>query len=78
MKELLPCPFCGEGRQTCQEGEHWIHPFEQWRHGSRSGFWAVACTNCGVQQCTISHMSEEEAILAWNTRFNQQTEKEQS
>lgn len=65
---LKPCPFCSESRTIHEEGQHWIHAFKQWRTGTDTGFWAVACTSCGVQQCTVSYTSEEAAIEAWNTR----------
>jgi hypothetical protein len=63
-----PCPFCAESRTVWKEGEHWVACFEQWQDGRKTGFWAVACTACGVQQSTVSYETPEAAIKAWNIR----------
>lgn len=54
---LEPCPFCGG------EAEAFHHELEGWEPT-----WHIECTadNCGNGTC--HHVSEAEAIAAWNTR----------
>ena len=55
MSELIPCPFCGSDKPSCEDIET--------RHGT---LWYVFCIKCGASG---GHRhTVEEAIKAWNTR----------
>lgn len=63
---LKPCPFCGG-----VEVQSFHHQIEGWEDS-----WHVECMgdNCG--NCTCHHVSEAEAITAWNTRASTTAQSE--
>ncbi len=66
--ELKPCPFCGSDRIYKVNDGHSnslvaIHKITEW---------AVGCSICRIPE-SLSHISEEDAIKAWNKRDEAQS-----
>lgn len=59
--ELKPCPFCGGNNLAIvQHG------------GGKNATHFVKCKNCGAHGTWVNEYTKEQAILAWNTRPNQE------
>ena len=65
MKQLLPCPFCGnDGSGPIEEALHIAFTEHDWRGPS----WTVQCDKCTA---TMGYFDSEDAVIeAWNTRIN--------
>ena len=65
MKQLLPCPFCGnDGSGPIEEALHIAFTEHDWRGPS----WTVQCDKCTA---TMGYLDSEDAVIeAWNTRIN--------
>ena len=65
MKQLLPCPFCGnDGSGPIEEAPHIAFTEHDWRGPS----WTVQCDKCTA---TMGYLDSEDAVIeAWNTRIN--------
>ena len=67
MIELLPCPFCNGKADVC-DGE-----IEHYNNGSVLIFYSVFChtDTCFLREGSeTDYSSKEDAIKAWNTRFD--------
>ena len=55
MKELKPCPFCGNKANT---------------YSNSRGFWGVDCESneCITHTMVVDYNTEEDAVEAWNRR----------
>ena len=75
MRELKPCPFCGEYAITFQIPDNTpeeiaMHPRWLWNNPCK---WVVGCKNNPECMGNFNHMTmlfltEESAIKAWNRR----------
>jgi len=61
MKELKPCPFCGNKD---------LHLFSPTPFGTPAVWWASISCNCGIE-LSISTKDENEIIDKWNERIKQ-------
>lgn len=58
LKELKPCPFCGDSRI-----------FIDMRNQDSIAYYVAFCFGCGAR--TSPYVNEQDAIEAWNLRVSQ-------
>ena len=63
LKELLPCPFCGDKHPLLSKYRN-ADPV-----GTLIGYvWRVECESCGANTCLGIERTEEQAVSTWNRR----------
>ncbi len=61
MSELKPCPFCG-AKESDEHGLRLVN-------FSRNNTWGVECYQCEAMIGYTRYNTQEEAIEAWNRRY---------
>lgn len=66
MAELKPCPFCGGEAKIINYPVYIAH--KQYSPETADRKYYAQCLTCNTQQGTNAHETDEQAVIAWNTR----------